>query len=432
MRIPAPRSAFAPAWGLAALLAGVFAVLPACKPSADKTAAPPPADGARAVRRSIAYVPQPIGDPMTGRPWITHLAVADLDQDGLPDIAVCDAQTNQVRWIRQFPKGVFTEYLIGETMAPGHVEVCDVNQDGKPDLLIAGMGQIFPNNDRIGSVVIFENLGGGQFRRHLVAEHLARVADVRGANLLGDGKIQLIVGCFGYDQGETLWMENQGDWKFVPHVVNSQSGPIHCPAADFNGDGRISFACLISQEWEEVHLFDNLGGGKFRDRIIWGSTNEDFGSSGLLLADVNRDGRPDFVYTNGDAFDYARPGPRPWHGIQWFENQGAGKWKYHRVGDFPGAYSPACADLDGDGHPDLAAVSTFNDWSSPNAVSLMVWLNDGHQNFTAVPIARQPTHLLALAVGDLDGDGVPELLTGGFHAYPPWDHMSRILLWKRQ
>jgi hypothetical protein len=49
-----------------------------------------------------------------------------------------------------------------------------------------------------------------------------------------------------------------------------------------------------------------------------------------------------------------------------------------------------------------------------------------------VPLARTPTHLLTTAIADMDGDGVPEIVTGGFHAYPPFDRMSRVLLWKRK
>ena len=417
--------------GVALVLIGAI-VFFAMRPGSPPPAAAPAAAGVPRATPSLGYASQPIGDAVTGHPWIAHLEVVDLDGDGLPDIVVCDAQANQLRWIRQTPRGVYTESTIGDVMAPGHVQAYDVYHHGRLDLLVAGMGQIFPNNDRIGTVVIFENLGNGQFRRHVIAEHLARVADVRGADLLGNGVTQLVVGCFGYDQGETLWLENKGDWNFEGHVVNTQSGPIHTPVADFYGDGKLEFADLISQEWEEVHLFDNLGGGKFKDTIIWGSTNEDYGSSGLIAADVNHDGRPDFVYTNGDAFDYARPGPRPWHGIQWIENLGGHRWAFHRVGDFPGAYGPSAADLNGDGTIDLLAVSTFNDWSNPNAVSMMAWLNDGHQNFTPVVLARTPTHLLVTAVADMDGDGVPEIITGGFHAYPPYDRLSRVLLWTRR
>ena len=63
---------------------------------------------------------------------------------------------------------------------------------------------------------------------------------------------------------------------------------------------------------------------------------------------------------------------------------------------------------------------------------MMAWLNDGHQNFTPVILAHTPTHLLTTAIADMDGDGVPEIITGGFHAYPPYDRMSRVLLWKRK
>jgi hypothetical protein len=316
-------------------------------------------------------------------------------------------------------------------MAPAHVEACDFDGDGDLDLLVAALGMVFPNNDPIGSVVVIENLGNGQFRNRVIVERIARVADVRGADLDGDGDIDLAVGQFGYDQGETRWIENLGGWKFANHIVNSLSGPIHTPIADFDGDGRLDFLSLISQEWEEIHLFRNLGGGQFKDTVVWGSTNEDYGSSGLAIADMDRDGDPDIVYTNGDAFDYARPGPRPWHGVQWLENR-KGSFIFHRIGDLPGAYGPSTADLNGDGYMDIVTVSGFNEWSRPSAVSLVAWINNGNQRFTPVVLARTPTHLMTSDAGDLDGDGVPEIVTGGFHAYPPFDQMSRITVWKRK
>ncbi len=366
---------------------------------------------------------------------VTSVQIVDLDADGLPDILYCEARLNTVRWIRQAPRGVFTEQVIGtDIAAPAHVWTADLNGTGRLDVLVASMGQITPNNDRIGAVVVLEHAGPGRFTKHVIAERIARVSDVRAANLAGhgDGKLDLVVGQFGYAQGETRWMENHGDWNFESHVVNSQSGCIHTPVADFDGDGHPDFAALISQEWEEVHLFPGGGGVPYRDTLLWGSTNEDYGSSGLETADVNRDGRPDLIYTNGDGFDYAEKGSRPWHGIRWLENRGSGFFAFHRVGALPGAYSPCAADLDGDGHTDLLAVSGFADWNDPRTVTLMAWLNDGRENFTPVPLAHAPTHLLCAAVGDLDGNGIPVIVTGGFHAYPPYDRMSNITLWRRK
>jgi hypothetical protein len=153
-------------------------------------------------------------------------------------------------------------------------------------------------------------------------------------------------------------------------------------------------------------------------------------SSGLDFVDLNRDGKPDLIYTNGDGSDYASQGFRPWHGIQWLENRD-GRFVYHRVGDLPGAYAPCAADLNGDGFLDLVAVSGFADWSHPKAVSMMAWLNDGRQNFTPVVLAHQPIQLVTAAVGDLDGNGVPVIVTGGCFALPPFERMSSVTLWRK-
>ncbi len=406
-----------------------------CKPAAPSTAntptpAPVPAPPA------LAYDSVPIGAPVgpDDRPLVTHLQVVDLDQDGLVDVIYCEARQNTVRWVRQTERGVFVESILAERVpGPAHVWAADVHARGRLDVLVASMGQITPNNDRIGAVVLLENQDNRTFVPRVIIDRIARVSDVRAANLSGhaDGRLDLVVGQFGYAQGEVRWLRNEGDGRFSSFTVNSLSGTIHTPVADFDGDGRVDFAALISQEWEEVHLFRNTGGA-FTDQLVWGSTNEDYGSSGLEVADVNRDGRPDLIYTNGDGFDYSVRGPRPWHGLQWLENRGGGYFTYRRVGNLPGAYAPNAADLNGDGHVDLIAVGGFADWSDPDAVSLMAWLNDGRQNFTPVVLARRPTHLITAGVGDLDGTGVPVIVTGGFHVYPPYEHRSNLLLWRRR
>lgn len=394
------------------------------------------ADKAPGTMVDLAYTPVAIGAPAGdfGRPMVTNLQIVDLDQDGLLDVIYCEGVQNSVRWIRQMPRGVFTETIVGERIpGPAHVWAGDVYGNGRLDILVASMGQISPNNDRIGAVIALENEGAEVFTKRVLLRQTARVTDVRGANLMGhaDGRLDLVVGQFGYAQGEVRWMENKGNWNFGHHLVSTLSGCVHTPVADFDQDGQPDFAALISQEWEEVHLFENEGNGAFASSIVWGSTNEDFGSSGLETADVNRDGHMDLIYTNGDAFDYAGFGSRSWHGVQWLENTGEGDFIYRRIGDMPGAYGPCAADLNADGAIDLVTVSCFADWSSPRAVSMMAWINDGEEAFTPVILARTPTHLITAAVGDLDGNGIPVIVTGGFHAYPPYENMTNITLWRR-
>ena len=382
----------------------------------------------------LNYVPQAIGLPVQDHPVISHVAIFDLDGDGLPDILVCDATANRVDWIRQYPRGVFTEYPLGDPIpGPAHVSVADINGDGKPDLLVASMGVILPNNDRLGKVIILENLGDGRFRNHVVAENIARVTDVRGVDLNGDGRIDLVVGQYGYNDGEIRWMENLGDWNFRSHILLKKPGTIMTPVADFDGDGKPDFAAILGQDAvQEVHVFRNLGNGNFQDNLLWKTSNEHWGGSGLAVADLNGDGLPDLIYSNGDGFDTGFYGPAPWHGLQWLRNQGDGTFVYYRIGDSPGCYSPIAVDLNGDGHLDIVTVSTFNKANDTSSVWMTAWINDGHAHFTPVPIAHAPSHFITVAAGDLDGNGIPVLVTGGFFAYPPFTDLNRVTLWRRK
>ena len=374
--------------------------------------------------------PKLIGDSFIEPPLISNIAVADLDKDGLLDVIVCDCRSNTVSWIRQFPAGVYTETVLADNLvAPAHVQVVDFDKDGDNDIMVAVLGLLFPSNDKIGSVVILENDGSNHFIKHVVAEKIARVSDVRAGDLDGDGDMDLAVAQFGYDDGETQWIENLGNWNFKRHSLQHLSGPINVEIVDIDKDGDLDIISLVSQEWEEIYCFINDGKGNFQSKLIFGSSNEDFGSSGIYICDLDKDGDQDILYTNGDAFDYIPPQGRPWHGLQWFENKGNLNFEYHRICNFVGAYNARPFDIDGDGDLDLFAVSAFNLWDKPESESF-IWLeNDGKMQFTKHTITNNPTHLITLELGDFNKDGLMDMVTGGMHAYPPYDRMSRVALW---
>ena len=372
----------------------------------------------------------PIGQKFTEPPQISNIAVADLDGDDLPDIIVCDTKNNTVSWIRQFPMGVYTETtLVKDLIAPAHVQVADFDKDGDKDIMIAVLGMLFPSNDKIGSVVVLENDGKCNFKKHVIVDKIARVSDVRAGDLDGDGDMDLAVVQFGYDDGETRWIENLGNWNFKSHILQSLSGPINVEIVDIDQDGDLDLVSIVSQEWEEMYCFVNDGKGNFQPKLLWGSNNEDFGSSGIYICDLNKDGKPDILYTNGDAFDYIPPRGRPWHGVQWLENKGNVNFEFHRICNFIGSYSVRPADIDSDGDLDLFAVSGFNLWENPEAQSF-IWIeNIGNMQFKKHDIANTPTHLLTLEPGDFNKDGLTDFVTGGMHTYPPFDRLGRITLW---
>jgi hypothetical protein len=387
---------------------------------------------------SLHLRPESIGAAISRPPWIAHVAAVDLDRDGLLDVVACEALENQIVWVRQVKRGVFEERVVGTGLkAPVHVEAADMDGDGDLDLLVASMGYVFPNNDRIGTLFLLENDGHQNFRTRALLENTDRITDVRTADFNGDGRRDLALAQFGYDQGSVAWLENTGPGTFKRHVLLELSGAINVGIADFNRDGKPDIVALVSQQWEEVHYFENTG-GQFRRKRIWGSTNEDYGCSGLTVGDVNGDGQPDIVFTNGDGFGpAAMPGPRPWHGVQWLENTGPGSFRYHRIGTLPGAYSPAIVDLDGDGTMDVVAAAAYADRGdgtrAGSTTAALGWFRRTTRGeFTFHPLASAPKDQITVASGDFAGNGQPELITGGFYVGPFYGRMGRITRWRRE
>ncbi|TVR51632.1 MAG: VCBS repeat-containing protein [Puniceicoccaceae bacterium] len=380
----------------------------------------------------LAFTPHTVGEAATGTAWIANLLVIDLDGDGRDDIVACDAHRNTIVWLHQQPDGTLVEKVLATGIpAPAHVSAHDMTGNGHLDLLIPSMGTLFPNDEPIGAVYILENDGRQNFTPRRIIDTVARPTDVQAADFTGNGLPDLAVAHFGYHEGYVSWLENHGDGRFELHRLLDLSGTIHARVGDVTGNGHPDIVALVSQEWEEIHLFENHGGGRFEGHLLWGSGNEDYGLSHLVLVDFNRNGRLDIVFSNGDGMDYGPPHSRPWHGLQWLENTGEG-FTYHRIGDYAGVYGLAVLDLTGDGYLDLICSSVFNDWTRPDAWSVKAFINDGAMNFTPVPLAREPTHLVTLGVGDFNGNGLTDFVTGTLNAFnQPHSTTTRFTLWER-
>jgi tetratricopeptide (TPR) repeat protein len=360
------------------------------------------------------------------RPTIAHVNIVDLNQDGENDVLVCDVLGQRVSWINRGNE----QTLLSEVSGAVHAETSDIDGDGDLDVLVSVMGTILPSDAHTGEIIILENDGNETFTPRIIAEHIQRVADVRGGDLDGDGDIDLSVAQFGYTQGQVGWFENKGNWKFVQHQLIDKSGAIHAPITDIDNDGDLDIVALLSQEWETVYGFVNDGNGNFEQLILHDVADADFSSSGISVADLDQDGDEDVIWTNGDAFVAVDYRPLPTHGVQWLENRGNLNFAYHRIGQLDGAYGPSVADMDGDGDFDIVTVAEFAHWNEPDTASIVWWEQGKGGSFTRHNIAKDPTHLVTCDVGDLSGDGRPDIVVGGMALYPPLDRITRVAVWE--
>jgi hypothetical protein len=368
-------------------------------------------------------------------PRVTHVQVVDLDQNGAADILICDAGKDTVSWMRPAAERMEELPLAGSLTAPARIEVFDFDKDGDLDIAVPCLGRVLPTDDLIGSLTLLVNDGQQQFTPQVLLTSVARVADARAADFDGDGDLDFVVALFGWVRSGSIgWLEQLAPQTFHLHELFSFPGTVNVAVTDVNKDQRPDFIALVSQAQEQVLAFLNLGSGSFAPKTLYDAHNPLFGSSGMKLVDLDQDGDQDILFSNGDVFD-SQPELRPYSGIQWLENRGALDFVYHDLARFYGAFSPTAADLDGDGDLDVVATSFFSDWTDRRRQSL-VWLeNDGQMRFALRPLSNTPTDLVTADVGDLDGDGRPDVVAGSLKVgraerlYGPPERRARLGVW---
>jgi hypothetical protein len=363
-------------------------------------------------------------------PGILNVNVVDLDRDDRPDVLVCEDIKRSVSWIHR-DGDEWLEHDLALSSTPAHTVAFDYDGDKDEDIVVAILGSLIPTEQMVGGAALLVNDGKGSFVTHMIATRLGRVADVQPADFDGDGDYDFVVAGFGFiNTGEIGWVEQTSPTEFEYHTILAKPGTVRVPVVDVDNDGDVDFVAMISQDTEEIVAFINDGKASFEPKLLFKAGTPTFGASGMELADLDRDGDIDIVFSNGDAFDAGGFGPRPYHGVHWLENKGELAFVHHELVSFLGAYATDVGDLDGDGDLDIVAVSMFNDWSDDRRQSL-IWLeNDGKQTFAPHGIGNVPIHLVTVALADLDSDGRLDIVTGGIHQLaPPLERDGRVTVW---
>ena len=276
------------------------------------------------------------------------------------------------------------------------------------------MGQLNPSDAPLGAVALIPAWREGSNPTIAwVVEELQRPVYGTWADLNGDGVEDVVVSEFGNLTGHLAWYERLPGGRNRQHLLTSLPGAITTVVRDFDGDGKLDILALTAQGDEGISLFHGRGAGNFvMERLL--RFPPSYGSTSMQVVDMNGDGYPDIVYTNGDAADY--PGPaKPYHGVRIFLNDGHGHYSEKYFFPMPGAYKAIARDFDGDGDIDIAAISFFPDYASDKPLSFVYLENIGGMHFRAstFPDADRG-RWLTMDAGDVDGDGRVDLVLGSF------------------
>ena len=407
-------------------------------PDALAPIAPWPAPDTRLTfeRRSLT----PPDAPPT--PVVSDVQLLDVDGDARLELVVCDMRHGLVLLGRPYdPSAPLTP--IARVPNPSRAQVVDLDKDGIRDLIVSDLGEFLPRDHANGSVVWLRGLGNGKFAPSGIGG-LPRIAGVEAADFDGDGDLDLLVSEFGYRKtgGIAIFENRTADWAhpaFVPIAIDARPGAVRALPVDLDGDGRMDFVAVISQEHEVVMAYHNEGHMKFTPVVLFQAPHPNWGSSGLALADLDGDGDMDLLLTNGDTFDDSLL--KPYHGIAWLENLGQAKrstlpgdapvgggeagiprFAYHHLASLPGPHAIVAADLDGDGDLDIIASALVAGGAGDQDERLpgLVWLEQVVRG-RFVPHTLKagfPRHA-ALAVGDFNRDGVMDLAFGNMATTGP-------------
>ncbi len=320
---------------------------------------------------------------------LQNMVTADFTDNGMMDVAMTFSATKQIAWMQQTDQGFsfprVIDHIEARALASG-----DMDGDGIMDLLVS---------TTFDSLKIYLNSGtdlGGRFTNEvLVTDSAFRANNIHVEDLDDDGDMDIVTTEFG--AARLAWYENLTTGFSAPRTISknvSRAGNL--TTKDMDGDGDLDILVAVSSSGE-IAWFKNQNnslGDRFGSKILVSDSASI--AADVDAADLDNDGDLDIISASrGDDK------------LAWYENQGTQFGSQQLLMDpglSKGANHISIADLNDDGLKDIVARHD----------SATVWFtNEGEGNFTDPGIIHDFTSIsIGLEIVDMDGDQVPDLLTG--------------------
>jgi hypothetical protein len=325
----------------------------------------------------------------------THSVLHDLEGNVHLDIVA--ATDERALLVRRVPETMFGVQLAtyDAGSAPSAVSVGDLNHDGTADLVVANQSSADISVLLGRGDATFEQSGNPSARFAVGQRPTSQVA----ADLNGDGRLDLAVANISSDDISVLIGRTGG--TFAPQIrYPVGDSPSSIVAADFDGDSLVDLA-VANRDSHSVSVLLARGDGTFHRGKEYPAGR---GPSGIAAVDLDRDKDLDLIVRNNNSVSVlVGRGDGTFLGEERFSITSNSSARFGPV------LNQSAHDFNRDGYLDLAVIQH----GSPD-VSIML----GRQNgaFHDARTVRVGDGITSIAVGDVNSDGVPDLvLAHGIH-----------------